>query len=76
MTLEGWLESIDRTNADVARDLGTSRQLVHCWVTGKQKPGLFWALRLEVYSNGKVPVEVWLSREEREQLDKLTQEPA
>lgn len=71
MELEAWLESQDITNADFARDMETSRQLVHLWVTRKQNPGLYWALKIELHTKGAVTLESWLTPEQRDGLDAM-----
>lgn len=58
MTLAEWMKTEGKTMDFVAKSLGTSRQSVHTWVSGRNAPRIYYALAVEVLSEGKVPVEV------------------
>lgn len=61
MTLAEWMKTEGKTMDFVAKSLGTSRQSVHTWVSGRNAPRIYYALAVEVLSEGKVPVESWLT---------------
>lgn len=61
MSFSEWLGSEGITMDNVAKALGTSRQAVHGWASGRMRPRVFYACAIEAMSNGKVPVESWLS---------------
>jgi DNA-binding XRE family transcriptional regulator len=61
MTLEQWLEQGGTTMSGLAKQLGTSRQAVQSWVTGRVRPKIYFALAIEVLSGGKVTVASWLT---------------
>ena len=61
MTLAEWMKAEDKTMDFVAKALGTTRQSVHTWVSGRNAPRIYYALAIQVLSEGKVPVESWLT---------------
>ena len=66
MTFGEWMEG--RSQSDLARALGTTRQAVNQWMTGKTRPTLYYALAIRVLSGGRVGVEDWLDAQEQAAL--------
>lgn len=61
MDFSEWLKTEGITMDVVAKALGTSRQAVHGWASGRMKPRVFYACAIEAMSKGQVPVKSWLS---------------
>ena len=61
MTLTEWMKAEGLTMDAVAERLGTTRQAVHGWVSGRNSPRVYYACVIEALSHGAVPVESWLS---------------
>ena len=66
MTFGEWMEG--RSQSDLARALGTTRQAVNNWMTGRSRPTLYYALAIRVLSGGRVGVEDWLTAQEQAAL--------
>jgi len=66
MTFAAWMEG--RSQSDLARALGTTRQSVNQWMTGKTRPTLYFALAVRVLSGGRVGVEDWMDAQEQAAL--------
>ena len=48
--------------AEIARQIGTSREMVRRLADGLNGPGIDIALRIERVSYGKVPIRSWVTR--------------
>lgn len=66
MTFAEWMEG--RSQSDLARVLGTTRQAVNNWMTGRSRPTLYYALAIRVLSGGRVGVEDWMDAQEQAAL--------
>jgi transcriptional regulator with XRE-family HTH domain len=65
MTFAQWLEKDGRTQSEIARVLGTTRQAVQSWVAGRVRPTLYYALAVEALTGGAVTPQSWLEQSER-----------
>ena len=66
MTLEQWIDTSGlRSQASVARALGTTRQTVQYWCSGRSRPTLYFALAIAALTDDEVPVLTWLDQQER-----------
>jgi transcriptional regulator with XRE-family HTH domain len=64
MTLDRWLKEQGKSQSDVARALGTTRQTVQYWCAGTSRPSLYFALSLAALTGGRVSAESWLTQQE------------
>lgn len=55
--------------AKAARELGVTSATLHYWLTGAQRPRPVHQEQLEIWSDGDVPREIWLTAAERTRLD-------
>lgn len=67
----GWMAARRLSQNQVARLLGTTRQLVQSWSSGRVRPGTVSALAIERLSQGEVPVESWPTAQESGRLAAL-----
>ena len=65
MTLDAWLDKTGRTQSEVARALGTTRQTVQYWCAGTSRPSLYFATAVAALTNDEVPTLTWLTQQER-----------
>lgn len=68
MNFSVWFKSSDWTQAEFARAIGTPRQTVQSWLSGRTTPTLFYALAIEALSGGKVLVTSWLTDRQKVML--------
>jgi len=61
MTFAEWVKSDGNSMESVAKTLGTTRQAVHGWATGRMCPRIYYACVIETLSKGQVPVSSWLT---------------
>lgn len=71
MTLQEWMDGRGLTQAQVARAIGAYRQSVSAWCQGISTPTLYHALAIERLTRGKIPLEMWLTRQEQLALQAL-----
>lgn len=64
--LKQYLKSKHLTQADFAAKLGVTQSRVSEWLTGKRRPGLDMALRIQQVTRGKVKAAVWQKKGEQE----------
>lgn len=57
--LAAWLHREGVTQADLARTLGIHRSNVTSWLASTKRPHLILAARIQLETNGDVPVEEW-----------------
>lgn len=57
--LASWLDREGVTQAELARTLGIHRSNVTFWISGAKRPHLITAARIQLETNGYVPVEEW-----------------
>ena len=65
MDFSEWLKTEGNSMDSIAKQLGTTRQAVHGWASGRMRPRVFYAVAIEALSNGQVPVQSWLSPVQR-----------
>jgi DNA-binding transcriptional regulator YdaS (Cro superfamily) len=70
--LERWITHGDGTQSEIARALGVSRQAVSSWCCGRVLPSTYYALALEVLTDGEVTVHSWLTEDRMKALEKMT----
>lgn len=61
MTFSEWLKAEGGDMNAIAMALGTSRQAVHGWASGRMRPRVYYACAIEALSGGKVSLYSWLS---------------
>lgn len=61
MTLEQWLKKSDVSQLEFAKALGTTRQALNHWISGKSKPKVYFALAVQTLTGGAVPLTSWLT---------------
>lgn len=54
MTLSDWLKRTKTTEAEFAREISTSRQVINHLIRGHNKPSLALLVRIERVTKGKV----------------------
>lgn len=59
LTLRNWRESLDMTQADLAKRLLTSHTEISDYELGNRRPNLDRAFALEQLSGGVVPARLW-----------------
>ena len=74
--LNAWLKANQWSQGDLARKLGTTRQAVSQWCTGKVAPGVYYVLALEALTNGQVGAQTWLDQHQRLAILGLGANPA
>lgn len=70
MTLKDWLRRSNLSCAAFASEVGVSRASVYRWLRGARVPHPRLALRIAAYTDGHVPITVWI------QTDHLPKGPA
>jgi DNA-binding transcriptional regulator YdaS (Cro superfamily) len=65
MTLSEWMQKLDRSQSEVARTLGTTRQAVQGWCSGAVRPSLYHATAIAAMTSGDVAPQEWLTQTER-----------
>lgn len=71
MRLRQWIEREGISVADLATEIGVSRQTIYNLVRGSQPPTLPIAARLEVVTGGAVDILSHLSSAEKKRLERL-----
>lgn len=66
-----WLERSNLSMKEFARVIGVTRRSLYWWATGKQLPGVIYALRIAMVTNNGVPVECWLETEKGREVWKM-----
>lgn len=66
MTLKSWRKSTGRTAADVAKELGVSRQAYGRYESGARTPGYPIINKIVVMTSGLVTANSWLNAEASE----------
>lgn len=64
MRFSEWFKGSGWTQAEFARKIGAPRQTVQSWLTGQRVPTLYYALAVEVLSDGAVAPVEWLSTQQ------------
>jgi hypothetical protein len=65
MTLQEWISGRGLSMGAVGKAIGTPRQSVHLWCTGKRTPTLYWAMAIQELTKGEVPLDAWLTTQQR-----------
>lgn len=55
--LRRWLARQAKSAAELAEEIGVSRQAVHYWLSRERRPGLLYAARLERLTG--IPASLW-----------------
>lgn len=63
--LKAWMQASGMGQAELARAVGTTRQAVNSWCIGRVTPGLYYSLAIQTLSKGAVPIETWLTGQQR-----------
>jgi DNA-binding transcriptional regulator YdaS (Cro superfamily) len=66
--LKRWLVTVNWSQGDLAKALGTTRQAVSQWCVGKVAPGVYYVLAIEALTDGEVTPEAWLTEQQRDAL--------
>lgn len=66
--LQAELEDRNISQAEAARSVGVSAPSFLAWLQGKSRPEHWRRPRIEVWSEGRVPVEAWLTETERSEI--------
>ena len=66
--LQAELEDRKISQAKAARAIGVSAPSFLAWLRGNSRPEHWRRPRIETWSEGRIPVESWLTDEEREEI--------
>jgi transcriptional regulator with XRE-family HTH domain len=60
--LATYIEKQGVTQAKVAKAIGAAQAMVSDWASDKRHPSVHYALKLESWSKGEIPVSSWAGR--------------
>lgn len=63
--LKKWIAASEISNAEAARRAGYDRANFHRILQGSSRPSMTLAHRIEVMTEGKVPMSAWVAPKER-----------
>jgi DNA-binding transcriptional regulator YiaG len=73
LMLKRWMRSEGIAGPAAAARLGTSRQLLSAWLSGRSRPGRFAVTVLERVA--EIPASMWMTDDERNTLARLGDAP-
>jgi len=60
LLLKIYLDGPERTKADAGRAIGVPDRSIYQWLSGRCRPSIDAAAKLEDYTGGEVPIRSWV----------------